>query len=830
MPKKYYYFKVLFWLLLATISVIAITFSGLYLYLNPKLPNVETLRQVRLQTPLRIYSSDNRLIGEFGEQRRTPITHAQMPQRYIQALLSAEDAQFYQHNGVSIKGLLRAASELLQTGSIQSGGSTITMQVARNFFLTFNQTFARKLNEILLALQIEQELSKEEILALYNNKIYFGNRAYGIQAAANVYYGENIDQLSLAQLAMIAGLPKAPSAYNPIVNPKRAIIRRNWILGRMLELNHINKTTYTEAVNEPVSAKYHGLTPELYAPFVAELARLSAVKRFGNKAYTDGYNVYTTVNAHLQEMAQKSVVNGVIAYDLRHGYRGPEQNLSQLSPAEQLSQLSNIPVYGGLKPGLIRSIDEQAATVLFADESTFVLHWDNGISSARPYINENSRGATPKSISDVLTVGDIIRLRPEINESWTLSQLPTAEAALLALDPSDGAIQSMVGGFDFQESHFNRITQATRQPGSSFKPFIYLTALENGYTPATIVNDAPIVIEDASLEGTWRPENDGGTFLGPTRLRKALYQSRNIVSIRILRALGMEKAHASLERFGFNKEGLPHDLSLALGSHDITPLKLAEAYATLANGGFKIAPYLIARIETLDGSVAFQEQPATVCKSCEQLESENVDALNNNLPPYEATEARTLEELLTENNQPPLVLDEESSPLPRPNAVRVVDKQTAYIINSMLKDVIARGTGRKARVLKRNDLAGKTGTSNGPRDAWFAGYNPDIVTIAWLGFDESTFLGNNEYGTSAALPIWIDYMREALKDKTEAPSYSPDGIVSVKIDPDTGERANINNPNAIFEIFRTEDAPTTQASTNKTQDESSSEVLPEELF
>lgn len=826
MLKKYYYIKMLFWLLLTTISVITITFAGLYLYLNPKLPNVETLRQVKLQTPLRIYSSDNRLIGEFGEQRRTPVAYNEIPPLYIHALLSAEDAQFYQHNGVSIRGLLRAVSELLRSGRIQSGGSTITMQVARNFFLTSNQTFARKFNEILLALQIEQELSKAEILALYNNKIYFGSRAYGIQAAANVYYGENIDALSLAQLAMIAGLPKAPSANNPIANPKRALIRRNWILGRMLKLNHIDQNTYEAALSEPLSAEYHGLTPELYAPFVAELARLDAVQRLGKKAYTDGYKVHTTVSAHLQEAAQKSVVNGLLTYDWRHGYRGAERNLSELPLDEQLAILNDTPAYGELEPALVLEVNEQAAKVILSSEAIVELLWEDDISSARPYIDENRRGPSPKTMSDVLTPGDIIRIRVPAEGGWVLSQLPEAEAALLAIDPQDGAIQSMVGGFDFQQSHFNRITQATRQPGSSFKPFIYMTALENGFTPATIVNDAPIVIEDASLEGTWRPENDGGTFLGPTRLRKALYRSRNLVSIRILRTLGMEKTHASLERFGFNKSNLPHDLSLALGSHDITPLKLAEAYATFANGGFKIEPYLIARIEMLDGSTVFQARPFTVCTHCEEQ-----NATLDTLTPVDADEARTLEDLLTEPNAESQVQPESTLEQPAPEALRIVDKQTAFIINSMLKDVIARGTGRRARVLKRGDIAGKTGTTNGPRDAWFAGYNPDIVTITWLGFDANTLLGNNEYGGSAALPIWIDYMREALKDKPEQPAYSPEGIVTVKINPDTGERANINDVDAIFEIFRTEDVPSATAkNTNNSGGKQDVEILPEELF
>nr|WP_245551634.1 penicillin-binding protein 1A [Gilvimarinus chinensis] len=788
----------------------AITFAGLYLYLDPKLPEVQTLRQVKLQTPLRIYSSDNKLIGEFGEQRRTPISYNEIPPLYIKALLSAEDAQFYGHNGVSIKGLLRAASQLLQTGQIQSGGSTITMQVARNFFLTFNQTFARKFNEILLALQIERELSKAEILELYNNKIYFGNRAYGIQAAANVYYGKDIGDLNLAQWAMIAGLPKAPSAYNPLANPSRALIRRNWILGRMYELGHIDQNTWRSTTAEPITARYHGLTPELYAPYVAEMARQEAIDRFGQSAYTDGYNIYTTVNAHLQEVAQKAVTQGVVTYDQRHGYRGPEQSFANTDPTAWLEQVKNIPAYGGLEPAVVTQVEEQSAEVLLRDGSTVTLSWEQGLSDARPYLNENYRGKKPSTAADVLSAGDLIRLRQSA-AGWQLSQLPAAEAALISLSPENGAIVSMVGGFDFNQSHFNRVTQATRQPGSSFKPFIYTTALENGFTPATIINDAPIVIEDASLEGTWRPENDGGKFLGPMRMRTALYRSRNLVSIRILRTLGMKTAHESLARYGFDADAMPYDLSLALGSHDVTPLKLAEGYAVFANGGYKVAPYLIERIETVDGELPFKANPATVCRECDT----EMDKTN--------TEANTLEELLATNSAP-------TTPTPAPmKAPRILDAQTAFIADSMLRDVIARGTGKRARVLERGDIAGKTGTTNGPRDAWFAGYSPDIVTVTWLGFDNNTPLGNNEYGGSAALPIWIDYMRAALADKPEKPSKRPSGIVTVRIDPETGKRAGPNDPDAIFEIFREDNIPPLQGSGTRAEDKSS-QMIPEELF
>lgn len=814
MLKFYSFLKALLWLFVAGCGVTAITFAGLYLYLDPKLPDVQTLREVKLQTPLRIYSSDQKLIGEFGEQRRSPISYNQIPPLYTKALLSAEDAQFYDHNGVSIKGLLRAASQLLQTGQIQSGGSTITMQVARNFFLTFKQTFARKFNEILLALQIEKELSKAEILELYNNKIYFGNRAYGIQAAAHVYYGKDIGDLSLAQWAMIAGLPKAPSAYNPLANPQRALIRRNWILSRMLELGHIDEATWRSASDAPISARYHGLTPELYAPYVAEMARQEAIDRFGTAAYTDGYNIYTTVNAELQETAQTAVRDGILTYDQRHGFRGPESHLSTDNRGQWPALLKDIPTYGDLVPAVVSALEEQSIDIILADGSTQTLGWEQGLGDARPYLNENYRGKKPTSAADLVAEGDVIRIKRTPEGEWELSQLPEAEASLISLDPKNGAIISMVGGFDFNQSHFNRVLQAARQPGSSFKPFIYTTALENGYTPATIINDAPIVIEDASLEGTWRPENDGGTFLGPMRMRTALYRSRNLVSIRILRGLGMDTAHQSLARFGFNAAELPRDLSLALGSYEVTPLRLAEAYATFANGGFRVNAYLIDRIETVDGEISFQANPATACTGT---------CLEQSAP--QEKEAATLEELLAGDTQQA----ETDTPEPINPAERILDADTAYIADSMLRDVIARGTGRRARVLERDDIAGKTGTTNGPRDAWFAGYNPDVVTVTWLGFDKNTPLGNNEYGGSAALPIWINYMRAALADKPEKPSKRPDGIVTVRIDPETGKRAGPNDPDAIFEIFRQSEIPPLEDGSRSGEGESG-QMLPEELF
>ncbi len=864
MTLKKPYTTIALWLLLAGFSGSLLLFSGLYLYLSPKLPPVESLRQVKLQTPLRIYSSDNKLIGEFGEKRRDPIRYEEIPHAYIDAILAAEDDQFYSHHGVSIKGLLRAASQLLQTGHIQTGGSTITMQVARNFFLTRKQTFARKFNEILLALQIEQKLTKEEILELYVNKIYLGNRAYGIQAAARVYYGKDISELNLAQLAMIAGLPKAPSAYNPLANPERSLVRRNWILGRMLELGAIDQLTHDHTVQAPITASYHGLSLDLDAPYVAEMARKKALEQFGESAYTDGYQITTTIDSRLQASAEQALRKGLMTYDQRHGYRGPEMQLQPEASEDGhtdtdhwLEALQSQPQFANLLPAAITSVGEQEVEALLGSGENILIPWENGLKQARPYITENQLGSKPKTAAKLFQVGDVIRVYMDDDGGWHLSQIPAAQAALVALNPEDGGIRSLVGGFDFHQSHFNRATQAARQPGSNFKPFIYTAALENGFTAASLVNDAPIVVDDASLEGTWRPENSSGKFLGPTRLRQALYQSRNLVSIRVLRSIGVPKVVENMDRFGFDEDKLPRDLSLALGSYALTPLQVATGYAIFANGGYKVEPYLVKQIHNLEGELVYEHLPLTVCRDCEenakseQLESTESDATSLATSDQPAAafpdhrepesgdmieESSNLEELL---GGEPSAVDTESSKIELidkpelPRAPRVLDEKVAYIIDSMLRDVVQKGTGRRARVLGRMDLAGKTGTTNGPTDAWFSGYTPQIVTTTWLGFDQNLLLGRREFGGSAALPIWIDFMRTALEGLPEVHRTQPDGLVTVRIDPETGERALPDNPGAIFEIFRTDMAPKLAGHSSNGHPELASpeeEILPEELF
>lgn len=793
-------FSSILWLSIAALGGVLIISGSLYLYLSPKLPSVESLRAVKLQTPLRIYSQDSQLIGEFGEKRRTPITFSDIPPLYVKALLSAEDDRFYHHGGVDIAGLLRAASQLITEGEIKSGGSTITMQLARNFFLTRKQTFTRKFNEILLALRIEDDLSKDEILTLYANKIYQGNRAYGIEAAAQVYYGKHIDELSLAQLAMIAGLPKAPSAYNPIANPDRALVRRNWILKRMLALGYIDKEAYNQATAESVSANYHGYELELDAPYVSEIARKEILDMVGPQVYTDGYRVYTTIDSNLQRKAQQAVQDGLMAYDQRHGYRGPEANIA--TPEQWAKKLQETPVYGHLTPAIVTKVNEQSLSALIGPNEKIELAWEQGLKGLRKYRSPNSRSAPIKSASELFSLGDLIRLRQTDGE-WHLSQLPKAQAALVALNPQNGGIQALVGGFDFRQSHFNRITQAERQPGSNFKPFIYTTALENGFTAASIINDAPVVFADNLLENTWRPENDSGKFYGPTRLRKALYLSRNLISIRILRSLGTQTAIKGLGRFGFDTSKFPHDLSLALGSHAVTPLEIATGYAILANGGYKIEPYLIDRIEDAEGQVVYKALPLTVCESC----TDKQHSQHQQETALQPQETFALPEDTVSDNQGDSASQEETAVPEPPIAPRVIEPQVAYIIDSILKDVIRKGTGKRARVLNRPDIAGKTGTTNGPRDAWFSGYSPHIATTAWLGFDTNLLLGRREYGGSAALPIWIDFMKTALADKEVIMRPQPEGIVMVRIDPDTGLRVGPDQPNAMFEIFRKDRVP-----------------------
>ena len=753
--------------------------AGIYFYVLPQLPATDTLRDVRFQVPLRIYTADERLIAEFGEKRRIPVKYENLPPRLVQAFLAAEDDRFFEHPGVDYQGLVRAALQLIRTGRKTQGGSTITMQVARNFFLSREKTYLRKLTEILLALKIERELSKEQILELYLNKIYLGQRAYGVAAAARIYYGTDLDGLTLAQMATIAGLPKAPSRDNPVSNPERARIRRDYVLRRMRELGYIDAETYQGALAEPLSARLHAATTEVEAPFLAEMVRTELVGRYGEAAYTQGYRVYTTIDSDRQAAANRALRRALLAYDRRHGYRGPERRIdlpADIAPEQAARELRSIPSLGGLPPALVLSIDEKSFEAVLRDGRVVQVDWE-GMAWARPDLGENRLGPKPKTASDILARGDLIRLE-EDGDAWRLAQPPKLEGALVSLNPDDGAIQALAGGFDFRRSKFNRAVQARRQPGSSFKPVIYSAALEKGFTAASVLNDAPVVFDDPALERAWRPENYSGRFYGPTRLRVALTHSRNLVSIRLLRAIGVRYAIDYARRFGFSPDQLPADLSLALGSGSVTPLQMARAYAVLANGGFLITPYYISRIEDSDGQVLFRAEPALACREpCQTDAAETVD-------------------------DPPA----DSLPPPR-LAERTLEPRNVWLMNSMLRDVIRRGTGRRALVLGRKDLHGKTGTTNDQRDAWFCGFSPALVTVSWVGFDSMKPLGRGETGGRAALPMWIDYMREALAGVPEIHRDPPPGLVTVRIDPATGLRARADQPDALFETFREEYVP-----------------------
>ncbi len=779
---------------------------GIYLYLEPGLPSIETLKDVQLQVPLRIYSSDNLLIAEFGEKRREPLQYDEIPQQMIQAFLAAEDDRFFEHPGVDYQGLLRAAAQLLLTGKRKQGGSTITMQVARNFFLSSKKTYTRKLNEIFLALKIERLLSKQEILELYLNKIYLGHRAYGVGAAALVYYGRPVDKLELPEIAMIAGLPKAPSSNNPISDPGHALIRRNYVLRRMFDLEMINRAEYDMGRTAPLSAELHTTPSEVEAPYVAEMARAEAVNRFGQDAYTNGYTVTTTIESHLQTTANQALRRAIQAYDMRHGYRGVSGHLElseSMDEARLIAFMQQQPAAAGLRKGIVTAVEEQHAEVFTEEGEQLTLEWP-ALEWASPYIDPEHKGAAPSTAGEILKPGDHIYLflhQPDSGEPfWRLAQIPEVAGALVAIAPNNGAIKSLVGGYDFYQSKFNRVIQAKRQPGSGFKAFIYSAALEAGFTPASIINDAPVVFEDDALEAVWRPENYSGKFFGPTRLRYALTHSRNLVSIRLLRKMGVGFAVQYASRFGFDTQDLPRDLSLALGSGAVSPLQMGTGYAVLANGGYYVPPHIIDSISDNKGELLYKANPVQVCdeEMLARSEAEQEVLTTPETEPQQTTDAVQADPAeATIPEIPPLHC-----------AKRAISEQNEYLMHSMLRDVIQYGTARMARVLGRNDIAGKTGTTNDQRDAWFNGFNYHMAAVAWIGFDDVKPLGRGEVGGRAALPAWIDFMRVALDGVEEKVPEMPPGMVTMRIDVDTGEPVGANSGNAIFEVFEEKNAPT----------------------
>lgn len=782
-------------LLLGTIAAV-VTF----LIINPQLPSVDVLRDVQLQVPLRVYTADGKLMSVFGEQRRMPVKIDAVPDRMKQAFIAGEDANFYSHSGVSIAGLTRAVWHVIRTGGDKGpGGSTITMQLTRNFFLDFSVTYERKLKEMILALKIERELSKDEILELYLNKIYLGHRAYGVAAAARVYYGKTLAELTLAENAMIASLPKAPSRINPVNNLPRALERRNYVLRRMYELGNISKEEMDAGIAEEDRGYLHGPTVEVEAPYAAEMVRQAAIEMLGNNAYTGGYEIYTTFDSRLQSAANQAVRRGLMEYDKRHGYRGPEGHVDlndQSTPADWDDALAGIGALAGLLPALVLEVADDMAVIYLPDGQTGTLLLEEVV-WARPFVNVNRRGDTPESVADVLNVGDIIRVARTDTGDWSLSQVPEVEGALVSLDPEDGAMRALVGGFDFDRSKFNRIVQGRRQPGSSFKPFIYSAALDDTFTPATLVNDAPVVFDDPDLEREWFPENFEEEFFGPTRLRMAMIKSINLVSIRILREIGIPYGREYITRFGFGDTELPGDLSLALGSASVTPLSMARGYAVFANGGFLVEPHFIERIDDATGATVFEARPLVACEQCEDRRR-LLAQVGEPDPADFGLEAGQdgADSELTEEDADPMLLAE-----------RVIDPRNNFLLNTLLRDVVKRGTGRGALKLGRTDLAGKTGTTNEQRDAWFSGFNRSLVTTTWVGFDKLDPLGRGEVGGRAALPIWIEFMGEALRGIPDHVLKQPPGVAQALIDPKTGKLAPPTLRGAITEYFYDNNLP-----------------------
>ena len=823
--------KTLSWLFAVGSLLLVAGVFYIYSVLVPALPSIDHLEDTQYQVPLRIYDRNEVLLAEFGEHRRIPVQFIKIPRYLIDAVVSVEDDQFWNHAGVDVYALMAAVYEVVTTGRKTRGGSTITMQVARNFFLSPEQTYTRKFNEILLALKIEKELSKEKIIELYLNKIFLGHRSYGISAASQVYYDKKLGDLTLAQAAMIAGLPKAPSKYNPISNPERALIRRNYILGRMRILDYISEEEFQLALNEPISAELHKSRITAEAQYVSELIRAELFEQYGEDVYKAGLKVYTTIDGHLQEVANLALRKGLLDYDRRHGYRGVIDKIDMTTAIEDPFEedLVTDDRIGGLRKGVVIEITEEqigsaadgsdavgaAATVLISTLEKIRLPFKGGIEWAAPFVDVDNRGKEPSKIADVLAVGDVIWLENR-DSQWLLADVPEVEGALVSLDPATGGIQAMVGGFDYFRNKFNRATQARRQPGSNFKPFIYSAALEKGYTAASIINDAPVVFDDDSLESTWRPENYSGRVYGPTRLREALIKSRNLVSIRILQSIGLRYATSYIQRFGFERENMPYDLSLALGSGTYSPLQIARGYAVFSNGGYLIDPYIINRVESGTGEIIYQSEPRTVCQGCETEDLTERAAAEKALAEQpEASEDATSTDAATEGASASAVEAKASDEMienagPR-YAPRVITAQNAYIMRSIMREVVQRGTAVRAKALGRKDIAGKTGTTNDQVDAWFSGYNDQVVTTAWVGFDNQRHMGRRETGGRAALPMWIDFMRVALEGMPENLQEQPAGLVTIRIDAETGKRADANTSKSLFELFREENAPRQKA-------------------
>lgn len=739
----------------------------------PTLPSLEALTDYQPKIPLRVYTADGVLIGEFGEERRALVRIEEVPDLMKKAILAAEDERFYRHGGVDYTGVARAALSNFVSGGARQGASTITMQVARNFFLSKEKTFTRKFNEVLLAFKIEHSLTKDEILQLYVNQIFLGQRAHGFAAAAQIYFGKNLRDLSLAETAMLAGLPKAPSRFNPVANPKRAKLRQQYVLRRMHELGDISDDQWRSADKEVLAVK--GVLQEfaIHADHFAEMVRQAMVERYKDDAYHKGYRVFTTLDSRHQEAAYRAVRTGVVAYDRRHGYRGPEAYVDlpvKLSEEGIEDVLQEHPDSDDLKSAVVIEASPKQVTLRTRGTTAPIVVRGDGLKFVQAALGEKA------STNQRIRRGAIVRVVSDPKQGWSITQLPNVEASLVALDPSDGAVRALVGGFDFDRNKFNHVTQAMRQPGSSFKPFIYSAALEKGFTPATIINDAPLRFE-AKQTGSeaWEPKNFDGTFEGPMRLRAALAKSKNLVSVRILQDITPQYAQDYITRFGFDAKLHPAYLTMALGAGTVTPLQMAVGYSVFANGGFRVLPFFIDRIEDARGKAIAKSNPRRAGQGAD----------------------------------------------------RVIDARNAFIMSSLLQEVVRSGTAASALKLGRADLGGKTGTTNDFVDAWFAGYQPGLVAVAWIGFDNPRSLGRNETGGFAALPMWISYMGEALRGAPEKPLAMPEGVVSIRIDPETGLRAEDGR---LAEYFYQEFVPSENPSEGAAGADRPSEDVRNQLF
>lgn len=774
-------------LIIILVLAIPIGFYGMAMYLSPSLPSISEIKTANLEMPLQIYSKDGKLIGQYGNRMSLPVTYEQIPEDFIKAFLAAEDSSFYEHSGISIKGLGRAVSEIITDDEGQTGGSTITMQVAKNYFLSPERTFNRKLTELYLARRIEEKLSKDEILTLYVNKIYMGEGAYGIKAAARKYFSKSLNKLTIAEMATLAGLPKAPSQNNPVSNPDEALERRNWILGRMQSLGYITQAEYKEAVNSPLNVKVYKERLDTNMPYLAEMARHALVARYGAEVVNSGWRVKLTVDTKDQNEGDIAIKKGLIGYDRRHGWRGAEAHGQPLS---------EFVTYSNMEPAKVTEVNQNSFKAELKDDTEVTVYW-SGMRWAKKYLDANRIRSYPNRASDIVAKDDIVRvIANKDRTAWRLTQIPKVQGSLVALDPETGAIKSLVGGFDYRYSKFNRALQGWRQPGSTIKPLVYTAALEKGYRPDSMISDDPLKI------GDWKPKNSDGRHYGNMTLRQGLYLSRNLVSIRLLRVIGTPDALHLLDQFGLDKEKLPTTLSLALGAGQATPLQMATAYATFANGGHRIQPYFIDQIYNFNNELLYLSNPQRACAVCfnNKLEKLNLQLQKDHESLLEAQLEQRAESLKALKENPDLLknLDNQTSinaeqkvnsPLnndlleiyydatPQSDrlkpaliqysianqAPRIVKPAVAYEMAGILRDVIQRGTATKARALGRSDIGGKTGTTNDNKDAWFAGFHPSLVSVVWVGFDQPSTLGRREYGGVAALPIWMDFMRNQLR-------------------------------------------------------------------